>query len=309
MFSIQTMRYICVINQEKSFSKAAQKLYVSQSWLSVAVKKEEEEIGAKLFNRDTTPISLTPAGQYYINKAESILDSVREMKNYFLNKNQSTDSDIRIGSSNFFCTYVFSRLYQDLMLIEPEIHMSLTEGSSAHLANLLKKKQLDFMIEAENIYHPDLESRPLFKEEIYLAVPSSCLTNQSIKDFACNGNGSQSGKPISLSIFSNEKFLILKEGNDLYQRSLDMCQHAGFHPKISMYLDQMMTGYYLTCEGLGISFVRSSLPNYMHNTNKIYFYRIDDSLSNRNIYLTMRKNDTLNSLQIEVLKFLESIPI
>ena len=88
-----------------------------------------------------------------------------------------------------------------------------------------------------------------------------------------------------------------------------MCQHAGFHPKISMYLDQMMTGYYLTCEGLGISFVRSSLPNYMHNTNKIYFYRIDDSLSNRNIYLTMRKNDTLNSLQIEVLKFLESIPI
>ena len=49
MFSIQTMRYICVINQEKSFSKAAQKLYVSQSWLSVAVKKEEEEKNPVLF--------------------------------------------------------------------------------------------------------------------------------------------------------------------------------------------------------------------------------------------------------------------
>lgn len=309
MFSIQTMRYICVINQEKSFSKAAQKLYVSQSWLSVAVKKEEEEIGAKLFNRDTTPITLTAAGQYYIHKAESILDSVKEMKNYFLNPNQSTDSDIRIGSSNFFCTYVFSRLYQDLMLIEPEIHMALTEGSSTHLTNLLQKKQIDFMIEAESIQHPDLETRPLFQEEIYLAVPSSYPVNQSIKDFACNSSSSQHGKPVSLSSFSNEKFLILKEGNDLYQRSIDMCQHAGFYPRISMYLDQMMTGYYLSCEGLGISFVRSSLPNYMQNTNKIYFYRIDDSLSNRSIYLTMRKNDSLSSLQIEVLKFLESNPI
>lgn len=306
MFSIQTMRYICMINQEKSFSKAAQKLYVSQSWLSIAVKKEEEEIGTKLFNRNTTPISLTSAGQYYIKKAESILDLVKEMKEYFSNRNPSTKPDIRIGSSNFFCTYILSRLYQDLILIEPEINISLTEGNSSHLVDLLEKRQIDFIIEAEKIDRSNLETRALFNEEIYLAVPSIYPVNQSIKDFACNANGSQQGKPISLSNFLNEKFLILKEGNDLYQRSIDMCQHAGFSPKISMYLDQMITGYYLTCEGLGISFVRSSLPSYMHDSNKVYFYRIDDTLSIRSIYLTIRKEDVINPLQIEVLRLLES---
>ena len=56
--------YIYAVYQEKSFSKAAQKLYVSQPWLSSTVKKVEQEVGLPLFDRSTTPISLTEAGAY-----------------------------------------------------------------------------------------------------------------------------------------------------------------------------------------------------------------------------------------------------
>ena len=56
--------YIYAIYQERSFSKAAQKLYVSQPWLSSVVKKVEQEIKTPLFDRSTNPISLTPAGEY-----------------------------------------------------------------------------------------------------------------------------------------------------------------------------------------------------------------------------------------------------
>ena len=56
--------YIYAVYQEKSFSKAARKLYVSQPWLSATIKKAEEELGLPLFDRSTNPISLTEAGRY-----------------------------------------------------------------------------------------------------------------------------------------------------------------------------------------------------------------------------------------------------
>ena len=56
--------YIYAVYREKGFSKAAQKLYVSQPWLSATIKKAEQELGLPLFDRSTNPISLTEAGRY-----------------------------------------------------------------------------------------------------------------------------------------------------------------------------------------------------------------------------------------------------
>jgi len=62
--------YVYAVYTEKSFSKAAQKLFVSQPWLSSTIKKVEQELGLPLFDRSTTPISLTEAGQYYVEGVE-----------------------------------------------------------------------------------------------------------------------------------------------------------------------------------------------------------------------------------------------
>lgn len=72
--------YIYAVYQEGSFSKAAQKLYVSQPWLSSVVKKVEQEIKTPIFDRSTTPISLTPAGQYYIQQVEKVMNIEEDMR-------------------------------------------------------------------------------------------------------------------------------------------------------------------------------------------------------------------------------------
>ena len=82
MFSYKD--YIYAIYQERSFSKAAQKLFVSQSWLSSVVKKTEQEIKAPLFDRSTVPISMTEAGLYYIRQAEKIMAVEEETRRHFL---------------------------------------------------------------------------------------------------------------------------------------------------------------------------------------------------------------------------------
>ena len=75
--------YICAISEEKSFSRAAQKLYVSQPWLSSVVKKVEQEIKTPLFDRSTTPISLTPAGEYYVEQAKRVMAIEEEMRRHY----------------------------------------------------------------------------------------------------------------------------------------------------------------------------------------------------------------------------------
>ena len=81
MFSYKD--YICAIWNERSFSRASQKLFVSQPWLSSVVKKTEQEIGTPIFDRSTNPISLTEAGRYYLEQAKRITEIEDETRMYF----------------------------------------------------------------------------------------------------------------------------------------------------------------------------------------------------------------------------------
>ena len=81
--------YIYAIYQEKSFSKAAKKLYVSQPWLSATVKKVEQQLQIPLFDRSTNPISLTEAGRYYIEQIERIM-AIEEEKKLKLSRRVAT---------------------------------------------------------------------------------------------------------------------------------------------------------------------------------------------------------------------------
>ena len=158
--------YIYAIYQEHSFSKAAQKLFVSQPWLSSVVKKVEQEIKTPLFDRSTNPISLTPAGEYYIQQVEKVMAIEEDMREHFAALS-GPDTQLHIGSSMFFCTYVLPRLFQEFREQNPQITLTLTEGSSAALSEKLlydektgrplNNNLLDYKL-STFLDHPDLRA-------------------------------------------------------------------------------------------------------------------------------------------------------
>lgn len=93
--------YVHAVYQEKSFSNAAKKLFVSQPWLSATVKKVEQEIGFPIFNRSTNPISLTEEGRYYIRHIEQIMALEKEMAQHFKELREGQNLRLHIGSSMF----------------------------------------------------------------------------------------------------------------------------------------------------------------------------------------------------------------
>lgn len=272
-------KYIYTIYEEKSFSKAAQKLYVSQPWLSAVVKKVEQEINAPIFDRSTNPISLTEIGEYYIKQIKKIIDIENETKEY-IKKLQTTKTNIiNIGSSMFFCIYVFPKLLEEFRLMYPEITLTLTEGDKNTLLYKLKNHKIDIILEAEDHSENNIISTPWATEEIILAVPASYSINKKLKDLSYTfdefvNRENTKKKFVSLDHFKDENFLLLQKGNDLYNRSMKLCNDAGFTPKVSTYLTQMMTAYHLVCEGQGISFLRSSIADYITPNKDILFYLI-----------------------------------
>ncbi len=310
---LKDIDYIYAVYLERSFSKAARRLFISQPSLSAAVKRVEQEVGLPLFNRSTNPVSLTEAGEYYVRSAEKIMEIEREMREHFAALAAGGPRRLNVGSSMFFCTYVLPDIIEAFREGRDGVSVTLSEGSSVALSERLRDGTLDFLLEAEQPDKNSFESIVWTTEHIILAVPSSFAINgglasyrYSFEELAAERRGAYSKPPVPPERFADENFLILKKWNDLNRRATAICRRAGFTPKVSMYLEQMMTAYSLACEGKGIAFVRDTLLDCLPPTERVFFYRVDSPESERNIYLSYKKSGTFSQIQREFIEFMKT---
>lgn len=305
------MEYVYSVYLNKSFSKAADELYISQPALSAAIKRVEKKIGLPIFDRSSYPIKLTPAGEYYIKSIENIMDIQNEMKDYFEGLKGEHEKTIKIGGSAFFCTYILPIIADKFVKQFPLYNVNILEANAGDLLKYLQEDVLNIIIDVENNSFPkNFNSLFISEEHILLAVPKSLEINSELKDYRLTFNDVASGvylqdkyPKVNLNAFKDERFVLLKEGNDLHDRSLKMTKKAGFTPNVVMYLDQLLTSYYVALNGVGIAFVRAGVTLSLEATKKLYFYKIDDENSYRNIMLYYKKSDFLSKGVIDFIDF------
>lgn len=308
---LRHMDYVYAVYQHKSFSKAAEQLYITQPALSAAIKRVEEEIGLPIFDRSTNPVQLTPAGEYYIQAIEKIMDIEKEMRAHFRQLLEANQGTIHVGGASFFCAYILPSIVQQFKETHPGYTVHLLEANSDNLQKHLRAGQVDIIVDVEKL-DPSLFDSVIWREEhILLAVPRAYQINQKLKKYRLSIEEVRSGlylkehcPKVDLKEFKQENFLLLKKGNDLHQRGLKMCRKAGFIPHVTMYLDQLLTAFYIACEGKGITFVRAGMAHYLDVGDKLFFYKIDDQLSKRNIMIYYRKSPPLSKIGQEFIHFL-----
>ncbi len=303
--------YIYAVYRHRSFSRAAEELHVSQPWLSATVKKTEQALQLKLFDRASNPISLTEAGRYYIEQVERIMAIEAQMGNQFALMRASSGGTLRIGSSMFFCTYVLPRLLAEFRERNPQISITFVEGNTGALVEKLRRGELDLILEVEEIRDPKITTVPWTMEELVLAVPAGFAVNRTLsahcytfEQFLKRDLPGNEKPPVSLAEFRDEPFLLLTKENDLHQRSLRICRNADFSPKIKLLLTQLMTAYYLVCEGQGVTFLRSAIPEYVAPTESIVFYQLGDPLSRRHVYFSYMKHG-MKDIQRSLIRYME----
>ena len=146
---LEYKEYIYSVYRNRSFSRAAEELHISQPWLSAAIKKAEQELQLKLFDRTTNPVSLTEAGRFYIEQIEQIMAIEERMRQRFARMRAASGETLRVGSSMFFCTYVLPSILRDFRSQNPQAAITLVEGSPDDLMQRLLKGELDVVLDAE----------------------------------------------------------------------------------------------------------------------------------------------------------------
>jgi DNA-binding transcriptional LysR family regulator len=303
----RAMEYILKIYRKQSFSKAAAELFITQPALSAIVKKEEQAYGVAFFNRSVKPIVPTEAGMKYIEAALKI-EKIEQALRHNL---RSFSNTLTIGSSAFFCSNVLPALVQDF---QKETHnqykIQVLEGSAAELVALLHDGNADFLLSVDHGYGKEFKHEFMKKEYIVLAVPKSMVEDDAIAEKAlpvtADDDDYAKAQGISLAAFNHEPFILLSKGNDLYTRAHKMLRKAGVHPSRIIYMDQMQSAFLAANTGTGIAFIRQDMMQIFDQSPHLLFFKIDDTLAQRDVNLFYRRTKTLSPAAQEFLDFCKS---
>lgn len=134
------------VAKEKSFTRAAEKLYINQSAVSIQVKKFEEILGTKLFDRSSKKIKLTYTGDSLYKMAEEIFEKVKRTEKEISKIIDMDKAKISIGASPIIAEPLLPRLLKDFSKTHSEIEFELTIGLKDNLLKLLREGELDIII-------------------------------------------------------------------------------------------------------------------------------------------------------------------
>lgn len=290
-------KYVYEIYKEKSFSKAAQNLYISQPSLSARIKKVEQELGAPLFDRSTTPLRLTEVGEAYIKAAEEIFLIEQQMENYINNLNTLKSGHLSMGGSNLFAAYVLTPIITKFKQTYPDVTIQLTEGNTDQLESLMANNTLDFVIDNYR-YDSTLYSREFYcNEDILLAVPKHFAVNDALVEYQLSYENIQqknyrnpSHPVVPLSKFADIPFIMLAHGNDTRVRGEKLCKEAGFRPNIILELNQQATTYMAASTQLGATFISDLLVSQLPSFENLVYYKLGGDAAKREIFFYYKKH-------------------
>lgn len=170
--TLTELRYIVAVSQKNHFGKAAQACFVSQPTLSIAIKKLEEELGVRLFERSSkNEIRITEIGQQVINQAYIVLQEAQMLGEIAQQGKDPLSGPFRLGVIYTIGPYLLPSLIPVLTKNVPNLKLIIEENFTANLFQSLKQGALDAIIISYPFEEPGIETAPLYEEPFIVALP------------------------------------------------------------------------------------------------------------------------------------------
>lgn len=304
------MEYVYEVYKERSFSKAAKKLYISQPSLSANIKRVEAKVGYPIFDRTTKPLSLTEFGKKYIQSVEQMMFVESEFMNFANNWAELKTGTLVLGGSSLFSSWVLPFLMGRFAEKYPMVKLVLVEENTVTLTNHLQDGGVDLVLDYGLSEEKAFEKTLFRKEHLLLAVPKQFEINKKLEKYYVlpewigNQYFLQDEVPVvPVEAFEKEPFIMLKPGNDTRKRGMKICSASGFAPRSVLELDQQMTSYNVTCSGMGISFIGDTLVTRVPEHPNVVYYKLPLDLGERGVYFYRKSGRYMSRAMEEFLQF------
>jgi LysR family hydrogen peroxide-inducible transcriptional activator len=252
--TLTELKYIVAVARERHFGKAADACFVSQPTLSVAVKKLEEELDVKLFERSANEITVTALGEEIVRQAQSVLEQAANIKDIAKRGKDPLAGALKLGVIYTIAPYLLPDLVRQVITHLPQMPLMLQENFTVKLLEMLRTGEIDCAILAEPFPDAGLAVAPLYDEPFFAAVPSqhplaklSSVTTEALK---------------------SETMLLLGSGHCFRDHVLEVCpEFARFSSdaegiRKSFEGSSLETIKHMVAAGMGITLVpRLSVPS------------------------------------------------
>jgi LysR family hydrogen peroxide-inducible transcriptional activator len=171
--TLTELKYIVAVAREKHFGRAAEACFVSQPTLSVAIKKLEEELEVKLFERSANEVSVTPLGEEIVRQAQSVLEQAAAIKEIAKRGKDPLAGPLKLGVIYTIGPYLLPDLVRQAIARTPQMPLMLQENFTVRLLEMLRTGEIDCAIMAEPFPDTGLAIAALYDEPFLAAVPST----------------------------------------------------------------------------------------------------------------------------------------
>jgi LysR family hydrogen peroxide-inducible transcriptional activator len=251
--TLTELKYIVAVARERHFGKAAEACYVSQPTLSVAVKKLEEELDVKLFERSANEVAVTPLGEEIVRQAQSVLEQAANIKDIAKRGKDPLAGPLKLGVIYTIAPYLLPDLVRQVITHSPQMPLMLQENFTVKLLEMLRTGEIDCAILAEPFPDTGLAVAPLYDEPFYAAVPMTHALAQQ--------------DSVTTEQLKNETMLLLGNGHCFRDHVLEVCpEFARFSSNAegirkSFEGSSLETIKHMVAAGMGITLVpRLSVP-------------------------------------------------
>jgi LysR family hydrogen peroxide-inducible transcriptional activator len=294
---LHQLRYVLAVAETKSFTKAAEKLFVVQSNVSAQVRKLEQELGVTLFERRTHDVVLTEFGRAFVPAVRQSLEALQQARAALDDVRDLSSGRAALGASGTIANRLLPEIVRRFKAAYPGVYLWVTKQPSHVLEGMVAARDLSQALVNLPIspqYRDDLTHERLFDEELVAVVPP---------DHALRGR-----EIIALADLAGTELLLPAAGNPMRSLIVDACEAAGFTPLGSVELGTSELTTRLAYAGLGVAFVpehsaRNALPD---EPDRIV--RVEGSPLVRSVVLITHRSALLSPADRALAEVLRAMP-
>src|SRR5436190_11330489 len=213
--TLTELRYVVAVAREKHFGRAAEACFVSQPTLSVSIKKLEQELDVRIFERGPNEVSVTPIGEEIVRQAQQVIEQAAGIKEIAKRRKDPLTGPLRLGVIYTIGPYLLPDLVRQAIERIPQMPVMLQENFTAKLLEMLRTGELDAAIMAQPFPDTGLAVAPLYDEPFVAAVPKAHALAKR--------------KSLSTDELRNETMLLLGTGHCFRDHVLEVCpEYARF---------------------------------------------------------------------------------
>lgn len=273
--TLNELRYIVAVARERNFRRAAEKSFVSQPALSLAIKKLEDELGVSLFERKTSEVTMTPVGERIVEQAARVLDEAARIRDIAQQGSDQLTGALRLGVIHTIGPYLLPDLITVLSQIAPQMPLEVEENTTASLEVQLRSGAIDAAIIALPFNLPGVETQALYDEKFMVVVPS--------------GHAWASKQTIVATDLSDEKVLLLNSGHCFSNQVIEACPQLSRKGEV-LQGNSLETIRNMVASGLGITVLPCSAASQRYDNPMIKVIPFQNPVPMRRVALATRKS-------------------